>query len=500
MYMVSFSFFLLFYHKIRPDATKKCSALHIPGIFAILGNHRKHYTEAEMEMLRKHLTTTQIITLSFLFVILIGSLLLAAPFASADGTATPFLDAMFTATSCVCVTGLVTVTTASHWSLFGHIVILLLIQIGGLGVIAITTVFTMLLGKKLSLSSRMLLGDAFNLETMQGLVRFLRKVIVGTFLVEGIGAALYLPVFVSEYGPKGVWYAVFHAVSAFCNAGIDLLGPDSLIPYVHDIWINVVTMSLIIVSGLGFIVWFDFLEASKKKLRKETRRSIWALLSLHSKIVFVMTASLLVIGAVLYFGSDYHNPATIGNFHPAQKALAACFQSVTTRTAGFVTIPQKGLTTPSVIVTLFLMFTGGSPVGTAGGVKTTTLAIIFLAVIATIRGREDIICFRRRISAKTARKALSVVLISFFASVAAIIILMIFEPGAASDQIFEVYSALGTVGISRDYTSVIGAAGKIILCICMFLGRIGPISMVLVFTIRDRQIAARLPEEHVAVG
>lgn len=462
---------------------------------------RKRYTEAEMGFLKRHLTTTQIITLSFLLVILIGTLLLTTPLASANGTATSFADAMFTATSCVCVTGLVTVTTASHWSLFGHIIILLLIQIGGLGVVAIATVFTMLLGKKLSLSSRMLLGDAFNLETMQGLVKFLRKVFSGTFLVEGIGALLYLPVFVPEFGAKGIWYSLFHAVSAFCNAGIDLIGPDSFIPYVHHVWINAVTMALIILSGLGFIVWFDFADVVKKKLREDrSNRSIWSQLCLHSKIVFVMTAFLLFTGAVFYFTFEYHNPATIGSFTFGQKILAACFQSVTTRTAGFVTIPQKGLTAPSVIVTLFLMFTGGSPVGTAGGVKTTTLAIIFLTVIATVRGREDIICFHRRISVKTARKALAVVLISFFASIAAIILLMLFEPGAAVDQIFEVYSALGTVGISRDYTSMVGTAGKIILCICMYLGRIGPITMVLVFTMRDRQIAARLPKEHVAVG
>lgn len=454
-----------------------------------------------MIFLQKHLTTTQIITLSFLLVILIGTVLLTAPAASADGTATPWTDAMFTATSCVCVTGLVTVTTASHWSLFGHITILILIQIGGLGVVAIATIFTMLLGKKLSLSSRMLLGDAFNLETMQGLVKFLRKVFLGTFLVEGIGAVLYLPVFVPEFGAKGIWYSVFHAVSAFCNAGIDLIGTDSFIPYVHHLWINAVTMALIILSGLGFVVWFDFIDAVKKKLHKETHnRSIWSQLSLHAKIVFTMTACLLVLGALFYFAFEFHNPKTMGSFTFGQKILAACFQSVTTRTAGFVTIPQKGLTAPSVIVTLFLMFTGGSPIGTAGGVKTTTLAIIFLAVIATVRGREDIICFNRRISPKTARKALAVVLISFFASIAAIIALMLSEPGTAADQIFEVYSALGTVGISRDYTSLIGTAGKMILCICMYLGRIGPISMVLVFTMRDRQIAAKLPEEHVAVG
>lgn len=454
-----------------------------------------------MEFLRKHLTTTQIITLSFLLVILLGTILLTTPPASADGTATPISDAMFTATSCVCVTGLVTVTTASHWSLFGHIIILLLIQIGGLGVVAIATVFLMLLGKKLSLSSRMLLGDAFNLETMQGLVKFLRKVFGGTFLVEGIGALCYLPVFVPQFGPKGIWYSVFHSVSAFCNAGIDLIGPDSLMPYVHQPWINLVTMMLIIVSGLGFIVWFDVVDVLKKKLHRETRRRrVWDQLTLHSKIVLTMTAFLLTAGAVCYFAFEYQNPATMGSFTLGQKLLAACFQSVTTRTAGFVTIPQKGLTAPSTIVTLFLMFIGGSPVGTAGGVKTTTFAVILLVVIATVRGREDIICYKRRISHKTARKALAVLLISFIASIAAVIILMVAEPGSAVDQIFEVYSALGTVGISRDYTSTIGIAGKIILCICMYLGRIGPVTMVLVFTMRDRQIAARLPKEHVAVG
>ena len=183
-----------------------------------------------------------------------------------------------------------------------------------------------------------------------------------------------------------------------------------------------------------------------------------------------------------------------------EKILAACFQSVTTRTAGFVTIPQKGLTTPSVVITLFLMFIGGSPVGTAGGVKTATISVIILTVIATVRGQEDITCFKRRISEKTARKSLAVVLISFLVSLIAIIAMLIFENGDAVDQIFEVYSALGTVGISRDYTSVVGLAGKIILCICMYLGRIGPITMVLVFTMRDKTDAVRLPKENVTVG
>ena len=454
-----------------------------------------------MNFLQKRLTTTQIIILSFLFVILIGTLLLTTPLASANGEATPFIDALFTATSCVCVTGLVTVTTATHWNLFGHIVILVLIQIGGLGVVAMTTVFTMLLGKKLSLSSRMLLGDAFNLDTLQGLVKFLRRVFKGTFIVEGIGALLYLPAFVPAYGPKGVWYSLFHSVSAFCNAGIDLLGADSLIPYVHNVWVNVVTMALIVLGGLGFIVWFDFVTVIRRRIHKDNNgMGILQSLKLHSKIVFVMTTFLLVTGAVLYFIFEYNNPETIGNFTLGEKILASCFQSVTTRTAGFVTIPQKGLTTPSVVITLFLMFIGGSPVGTAGGVKTVTVAVIILTVLATVRGQEDVTCFKRRISGKTVRKSLAVVLISFMASLIAIVAMLVLEHGDAVDQIFEVYSALGTVGISRDYTSVVGLAGKIILCICMYLGRIGPITMVLVFTMRDKRIAVKLPEESITVG
>lgn len=454
-----------------------------------------------MKLLRRRLTTTQIITFSFLFVILLGTLLLTTPAAAADGNATPFMDALFTATTCVCVTGLVTVTTATHWSLLGHVIILILIQIGGLGVVAMTTIFMMLLGKKISLSSRMLLGDAFNLDTLQGLVRFLRKVFMGTFIVEGIGAILYLPVFVTEYGLKGIWYSVFHSVSAFCNAGIDLLGADSFMPYVHNVWINIVTMILIFMGGLGFIVWFDFLNVVRQRIHRENYgKGIFESLKLHTKIVLTMTLFLLIAGAVFYFVFEYDNPETIGNFTLGEKILASCFQSVTTRTAGFVTIPQKGLTTPSVVVTLFLMFIGGSPAGTAGGVKTTTIAVIMLAVLATVHGREDITCFGRRVSDKTARKALAVVLISFLVSVAAIIAMMIFEQGEAVEQIFEIYSALGTVGISRDYTSVVGLAGKIILCICMYLGRIGPITMVLVFTMRYKQIAVKLPEENVTVG
>lgn len=452
--------------------------------------------------MKGRLTTTQIIILSFLSAILIGALLLSLPAASADGQATPFIDALFTATTSVCVTGLVVVTTASHWSLFGHIVILVLIQIGGLGVVTMTTTVIMLMGKKISLSNRMLLEDAFNLDTLQGLVQFLRRAFKGTFLVEGLGMLAFLPVFVPEYGlVKGIWYSLFHAVSAFCNAGIDILGDNSFVPYVHNVWANVVTMSLIILGGIGFIVWWDVVSVVRAKLgSKEGKRRLFESFSLHTKIVLCMTVFLFVSGTILFLLFEYENPQTIGSFSFGEKLLATMFQSVTLRTAGIATISQKGLTTPSVIISLFFMFMGGSSVGTAGGVKVTTVAVILLAVWGTVRGEEDVTCFNRRISGKVVRKSFAIVFISFIASVAAVIAMRLLETGETVDMIFEVYSALGTVGLSRDFTTTVGLAGKLILSICMFLGRIGPITMVIAFTMRYTQSPDRLPEGKITVG
>ncbi len=448
------------------------------------------------------LSTTSVIILSFFITILIGAVLLMLPVSSASGEMTPFVDALFTATTSVCVTGLVVVTTASHWSLFGHVVILLLIQIGGLGVIAITTTIVLAIGKNISLRERMILGDALNMDSLQGLVTFLKKVFVGTLVVEGIGAIGYMTVFIPEYGwAKGIWYSIFHAVSAFCNAGIDILGESSLIPYVHHIRINVITMSLIILGGIGFVVWWDVLDYAKRQIRKETRKGArLSGLQLHSKIVILTTLVLILGGAGFYLIFEYNNSATIGEFNVWQKCLASLFQSVTTRTAGFAAISQSGMTTPSVILSCVLMFIGGSSQGTAGGVKTGTIAVIFLMVLATVRGQEDITCFNRRISIKTARKSVAVVLISFLASVIALALMFILETGNASDMVFEVYSALGTAGLSRDYTATLGLAGKIVIMGCMFLGRIGPISMVLAFTMRDTQTPMRLPEDSITVG
>lgn len=453
-----------------------------------------------MDKKKRYLTTTQMIIISFFVTVFIGGVLLSLPFASASGRATPFIDALFTATTSVCVTGLVVVTTATHWSLLGKIIILILIQIGGLGVITITTTLMVAVGKKISLSSRILLGDAFNLETLKGLVRFLRRVFRGTFIVEGIGALCYVPVFVPEYGMiRGIWYSVFHAISAFCNAGIDIVGDSSFVPYVHNIWANVVTMALIIFGGIGFIVWWDVLHVIREKIAG-ANRGMFNMLALHSKIALTMTVFLILSGTLLFALFEWSNPLTIGDFTPGQKLLAACFQSVTTRTAGIATISQKGLTVPSVITSMFLMFIGGSSVGTAGGVKVTTVAVVALSVAATVRGNNDVTCYGRRISNQIVRKSIAIIFISFLASMVAIICMCILENGESVDIIFEIYSALGTVGLSRDYTATIGLAGKIILCICMFLGRIGPITMVIAFTMRDTKTALRLPKGKITVG
>lgn len=455
-----------------------------------------------MKFFTKHLTTTQMIVLSFLVVILIGAFLLQLPIAASDGQVTSFIDALFMSTSSVCITGLVVVDTATYWSVFGHVVILILMQIGGLGVITMTTTVMILLGKKLSLKNRMLLGDAFNLETLKGLVQFLQKAFKGTFLVEGIGALCYMPVFIPEYGAaRGIWYSVFHSVSAFCNAGIQILGEDGFAPYVNNIWINVVTITLIFLGGIGFVVWLDVLALLKRRWhQREHNVGEVISLTLHSKIAISMSLGLIVVGTILFFAFEFGNSKTIGKFSTGNKLLAAFFQSVTCRTAGITMIAPKHLTIPSVIIVLFFISIGGSPIGTAGGMKTTTIAALILAVSSTIKGQEDVICFKRRIPWKTVRKALSIVTISLMASVVAIIAMLVFEKGTTMDIVFEVYNALSTAGFTMDYTKTVGIAGKVILGICMYLGRIGPITMVIAITMKETKSAVRLPEENITVG
>lgn len=448
---------------------------------------------------RISLSTTHMILLSFLLAILVGSVLLVLPISSADGKSIPYTDALFTATTSVCVTGLVTVSTASTWSFFGQLVILVLIQIGGLGIITILAGFMIGLHKRMGLGDRILLQDAFNLNSMSGIVQFLKKVIIGTLAVEGVGALLYMTVFVPEYGVKGIWISIFNAVSAFCNAGMDVIGEDSLCGYVLHPMINFVTSMLIILGGLGYIVWWDILRVIKSF--KKQKFQCFKNLTLHSKIALSATGILLLSGAVLFFLFEYRNPQTIGEFSLPGKLQAALFQSITTRTAGFATVPQQNLTDASAIVSLLLMFIGGSPVGTAGGVKTVTIAVLLLSAFSVIRNREDTVLFRRTISKQAVGKAVAVVSMSFLIAFVSTVLLAAVSGAPALDVMYETFSATATVGLSRNLTATLSFWGKLIIIVTMYLGRVGPISLVIAFNTKKRkENIIKNPTEEISVG
>ena len=446
-----------------------------------------------------NLSTTQMIMLSFLAVILIGSVLLVLPISSASGESVPYIDALFTATTATCVTGLVTLSTVSTWSTFGHIVILVLIQIGGLGLITILSGLAAGLQQKMGIGHSMLIQDAFNLNTLSGMKEFVRKVMRGTFFVEGMGALLYMLVFVPEYGLKGIWISVFNSISAFCNAGIDIISENSLCEYVHNPIVNFVTMGLIIVSGIGYVVWWDTIRILKNIKKQKWR--CFRHLTLHSKIALSVTGVLILGGAVLIFIFEYQNPLTIGEFTLWQKIQASLFQSVTTRTAGFATIPQQNFGNAASMISLLLMFIGGSPVGTAGGVKTVTIAVLFMSAFATIQNKNEVTMFHRNISKQAVSKSVAVVMMSFLIMFLSTILLSAVTEASALDILFETVSATATVGLSRNLTPYLSIAGKLIIIATMYLGRIGPISLAIAFNSRkEKQNIIKNPTEKISVG
>ncbi len=445
------------------------------------------------------LSTTQTILLSFLLAVLVGSGLLALPVSSAQKEAVPYIDALFTATTSICVTGLVTVPTVSTWSLFGQIVILILIQIGGLGVITILSGLMISLHRKIGMGDRMLIQDAFNLNTLSGLVKFIKKVFAGTFAVEALGALCCMIVFVPEYGPRGIWISVFHSVSAFCNAGIDILSEDSLCRYAFDPVINIVTSILIVLGGVGYIVWWDMLRVLKNFRRQKLK--CFKNLTLHSKIALSVTGFLIFAGAVLFLLLEYDNPLTIKDYSLWDKIQVSLFQSVTTRTAGFATIPQQNLTNASAILSLLLMFIGGSPVGTAGGVKTVTIAVLLASAFAVMGNNEDVVLFHRTITKQAVSKAAAVVSMSFIILFTSTVLLSAVTDADALDIAYETVSATATVGLTRNLTSSLNLWGKIIIIITMYLGRVGPISLVIAFhTRKENRNSIKDPTEEISVG
>lgn len=451
---------------------------------------------------KKSFSTTRVIAFGFLGAILLGTLLLSLPIASKSGEVTPLIDTLFTATTSICVTGLTTVTTVAHWSLFGQVVILLLIQFGGLGVVTFTTTIYLLLGKRVKLSNRLLIQNAFNLDTLSGLVKLTKRIIACTLIVEGAGAIIYMIQFIPEFGFfKGLWYSIFHSVSAFCNAGIDLIGDSNFVPYRDNILINFNTMLLIILGGIGFPVWWDVIGVGKMIARKEERfLRFFRRLSLHTKISISFTLILIVLGAVLTMFLEYHNPDTIGNLSFGNKLMASTFQSVTTRTAGFATIPQQNFQTSSSVVYLLWMFIGGSPSGTAGGVKTVTIALILVSTYCIVKGKKDIEIFRRKVSEQYLKKGLAVVVVSFSVLIIMTCALAAVQDSAFIDTIYETTSAIATVGLSRAFTGSLTTIGKILIIITMYLGRIGPITMALAFNVKRNVGDKSLSEGKILVG
>lgn len=449
--------------------------------------------------IRIDLSTTQIIMLSFLLAILAGSFLLALPVSSANGQAMPYIDALFTATTSICVTGLVTVPTFSAWSLFGQIVILFLIQIGGLGIVTIMSGLMISLHRRIGIKDRMLIQDAFNLNTLSGMVKFINKVLLGTFVVESIGALLYMTVFVPQFGARGIWISVFNAVSAFCNAGMDIISESSLCAYVHNPLINIVTVLLIILGGIGYIVWWDVMNVLKQI--RQQKLKCFSNLTLHSKIALSMTGILILAGTAAIFLFEYNNPLTIGSFSLPEKLQASLFQSVTTRTAGFATVPQENLTNTSALVCLLLMFIGGSPVGTAGGIKTVTVAVLLVSAFATMKSRTEANLFHRTISKQAVSKAVAVVSMAFIILCSSTLLLSAVTDTNALDVAYETVSAAATVGLTRNLTPRLNLPGKIIIIITMYLGRVGPISLMIALnTKREVKNIIKNPTEEISVG
>ena len=444
-------------------------------------------------------STTHIILISFLIVILVGSILLLLPISVKNGSSINYIDALFTATTSTCVTGLVTVPTYSTWSIFGQIIILILIQIGGLGVVAFMSAFMIIINKKLKLKDHQLIQDAFNLNTMSGLKRFIKHVFLGTLIIELIGAILYMLVFIPDYGIKGIWISIFNSVSAFCNAGMDVIGEVSLCEYATTPLVNITTSLLIVLGGLGFIVWWDVLRVLKQFKNKKFK--CFKSLTLHSKIVISSTIVLIFGGALLIFLFEYNNLNTIADYNIFDKIQIAMFQSITTRTAGFATIPQENLTDQSVIVCIILMFIGGSPVGTAGGIKTITAASLLAIAIASIRNKKEVVLFNRNLSSEISRKAVAVTAMSFMIMIVSTILLSLTIERSIVDILYETISATATVGLSRNLTPFLNSIGKIVIIITMYLGRVGPISLAIAFKSKKESSNIILnPTEEVSIG
>ena len=438
---------------------------------------------------KKHMTSFQLIIMGFAGVILLGTVLLMLPFSSAEKVITPFHEALFTATSAVCVTGLVVKDTGSYWSLAGQTIILALIQTGGLGVVTVAASVSLLSGKKISLMQRSTMQNAISAPKVGGIVRLTRFILRGTFLIEAAGTVLLLPVFMGDYGKKGIWMSVFHSISAFCNAGFDILGTDSsmfpsLTGYSGNILINLVIMLLIITGGIGFLTWDDIYT---NKLNFKRYR-------MQSKIILMTTACLILFPTVFFYICD------LTNLPMGKRLLAAAFQSVTTRTAGFNTINISEMSEASKAVMILLMLIGGSPGSTAGGMKTTTFTVLILNAIATFRSQENAGAFGRRLEYHVIKNAATIAMLYFALFFGGGIAISVYEGLPLLNCLYEAASAVGTVGLTLGITPELHVFSQVVLIILMYLGRVGGLTLIYaVFSGRNKG-NAKLPLEKITVG
>lgn len=439
--------------------------------------------------IKKRLSSFQVILLGFAGVILLGALLLMLPISSAERVVTPFNEALFTSTSAVCVTGLVVKDTGSYWSSFGQAVIITLIQIGGLGVVTIAASFSMLAGRRISLMQRSTMQDAISAPKVGGIVKLTKFIITGTFIIEAVGAISMMPVFCKNFGAKGIWMSVFHSVSAFCNAGFDILGTEgnqfcSLTSYTSNPVINITVMLLIVIGGIGFLTWDDICN-NKIKIKKY---------SMQSKIILLTSLILILLPAIYFFVFDYSD-YSIGN-----RLLASLFQSVTTRTAGFNTTDLTKLTRPSQAIMIFLMLVGGSPGSTAGGLKTTTMAVLILNAFACFKRKENVCAFGRRIDDSVIKNAATIVMMYITLFFIGGVSICTIEKLPLVASLFETASAIGTVGLTLGITPKLSLASQLILIVLMYLGRVGSLTLIYATLSGKKQINAKLPLEKITVG
>lgn len=439
------------------------------------------------------LQPVQIIAIGFALVILLGAILLTLPISSASGKSTSFIDCFFTSTSSVCVTGLTVKDTANYWSTFGKFVIITLIQVGGLGFMTFTTLVFLLVRKKITLKERMVMKEAMNSLSLQGLVKMTKYILRFTLSIEAIGVLILATQFIPLFGVgKGLVYSIFHAISAFCNAGFDLMGNfNSLTNYSNNSVILCAISFLIIAGGLGFYVWNELYQ------HKEFDR-----FTLHTKLVINTTFILVVGGAIFMYIFEKNNIYTIANMGVKDKVVNSFFASVTPRTAGFNSIPLDKMTVGGIFLTIVLMFIGGSPGSTAGGMKTTTVVVLLYAMISNIRCREDVEIGKKRIAKDIVYKAILVAIMSFIVVISATFALAITETGFSLQEIFfEVASAFGTVGLTLGITTKLSTLGKIIIAVCMYFGRVGPLTIILAFSNKSASKGKiKYPEEKILVG